>query len=89
VWWPFRDKEATPSVLRRIAALETSFEQVEGRFKLLRIEWESVYEKYRVAMAKLARRDEREAVQEPLPGTNAQPMTESPRAVLNRVFRGQ
>jgi hypothetical protein len=55
--WPFGGK----GVQERLEQLETAVRELKGQRKVLEDEWEQVYEKYRTAMSKLARRDMREA----------------------------
>lgn len=59
--WPFRKTEPPKSVKDRFDELETRTKRLETGFKLLEDEWEQVYQNYRLAMAKLARRDMRAA----------------------------
>lgn len=88
--WPF----AKRSVNERLEEVETAVKQLRSDRKTLETEWEQVYEKYRVAMSKLARRDMRESerleTRQEAPGrTNGDLMTGQPEAdaiVLQRVF---
>ena len=54
--WPFRRQPVSKSDQARITDIEIRLEAIERDFKGIEIEWESCYEKFRVAMAKLARR---------------------------------
>ena len=60
-------RRPAPRIDDRLRDLETTVEQLNSRMKILVLEWESVYEKFRVAMSKLARRDERQTKDDDAP----------------------
>lgn len=89
--WPFRRQPALKSNQEVLTDLETRVRRLESDFKALDIEWEQVYEKYRLAMSKLARRDIREAskTDEVAPGaTNGHQPIEPPLTLFGLRSRG-
>lgn len=62
--WPF----GANKLADRISDLENAVKQLKSDRKVIEEEWEQVYEKYRVAMSKLARRDMRAASEKPQDG---------------------
>lgn len=86
--WPFSSKRLS----ERVEQLETDIRTLKAQRKELTEEWEGVYEKYRTAMSKLARRDMREPAQDPPGSTNGtQPATTThpvnDALLLSQIFR--
>ena len=84
--WPFRSQRLT----ERLELLETAVRKLQSDRKVLEDEWEQVYEKYRTAMSKLARRDLREEGKTAPEPTNGKPpipeQVLSDRDLLRRVW---
>jgi phage shock protein A len=57
----------------RVAELEDKIRQLETSQKMLEVEWESVYDNVRRAMAKISKRAEREQQSEPAAGSAENP----------------